>query len=661
MAVTRFEITSRAPAGGGASFGDVGPYEFIKGIMHFAVDPKHPDSQLIADIDLAPREPDGKVRFSADVQILKPLHARHGSSLLLDIVNRGNRSGMSFNSPPSTAAGQEPHLGNGFFMRHGFTVAFCGWQTDVPEGLIRLYAPEALDAQGQRLKGQAYQQFEPQKDTHELLLSDAGHKPLPSADLHDSHAVLVQRDWTDGPATVIPRGQWHFARWVDGKPAPNADYVCLPSGFRTGKTYEIIYTSIGAPVIGLGLLAIRDCAGFLRYGSAQEGNVCAGTVDRAHVYGVSQTGRTLREFLYLGLNRDEAGRLVYDGAMPHIASSRFGEFNFRFGQPSSNSMRNVGNMRALTYTVEVDPSTGQADGLLKRLEAKKAAPKIIATNSGVEYWWSGAALTHIDATGSRDLELPANVRVYNFSGAKHGPGSLPLTDTLMTGTRQQHLSNTLDYRPIQRALLLHLDRWVRERGEPPPSQMPRLADGTAVLRESLGDFFHTIPGLGFPKTLPVRRRLDFGPGMGKGVPSYPAAEGEPYSVLVSKVDCDGNEAAGIRLPDIRVPLGTHTGWTMRHADTPGGGHFMPLQGAVVPFAWTRAERQARRDFRPSVEERYASRGDYLARVRRAADALVQAGHLLEEDMETVLSDAGARWDAFAKAARPAEAMAAGHR
>ncbi len=658
MAVTRFEITSRKAVGGGASFGSIGQYEFIKGTAHYAVDPKHPDSQLITDIDLAPKGTDGKVHFSSDVHILRPVNARPGGSLLLDIVNRGNRSGMSFNSPPQTPVGEDPHLGNGFLMRHGFTVVFCGWQTDVPEGGIRLHAPEALDAQGRRLTGQAYQQFEPPKDTYELPLSDAGHKPLPAADLQDPSATLVQRDWPEGPPTVIPRNQWQFARWVQGRPVPNADYVCLPSGFRAGKVYEIIYTTIGAPVIGLGFLAIRDCASYFRYGTEAESNICAGTVDRAYVYGVSQTGRTLREFLYLGLNRDEAGRLVYDGAMPHIASSRFGEFNFRFGQPSSNGLRNVGNARALAYTTESDPVTGETDGLLRRLETKGAVPKIIATNSGVEHWWSGATLTHIDATGARDLDLPANVRVYLFAGTKHGAGALPLTDVLPTGTRQQHLSNTVDYRPIQRAMLLNLDRWVREGVAPPASEMPRIADGTAVRREALADFFRTIPGLGFPKTLPTRRRLDYG---SKGVPSYPATEGEPYPILVSKVDCDGNEAAGIRLPDIRVPLGTYTGWTMRHEDIPGGGHFMPLQGAVVPFATTKAERQAQGDHRPSVEERYASKEDYLARVRRAAGDMVKVRYILAEDVEGIVEGAGARWDAFLKAARPAEAVAAGRR
>ncbi|MBI2171322.1 MAG: hypothetical protein HYU30_04785 [Chloroflexi bacterium] len=646
MAVTRFEITSRSQAGGGASFGKTGQYEFIKGTLHYAVDPRHPDSQLITDMSLAPMGPDGKVHFASDIQLLKPIAHRTKGSLLLDVVNRGNRSGMAFNNPPQTPVTAEPDLGNGFLMRLGFTVVFCGWQTDVPEGGIRLHAPEALDASGNRLTGQAYQQFDVLKDTHELLLSDRLHKPLPAADLNDPAAILVARDWPDGPPTVIPRGQWRFARWVNGAPKPDPTYVCLPAGFQAGKAYEVIYTTIGAPVIGLGFLAIRDCASFFRYGAAQEGNPCAGTVDRAYTYGVSQTGRTVREFLYLGLNLDEAGRQVFDGAMPHTGSSRLGEFNVRFGQPSSNHMRNTGNIRPLTYTEVTDPVTEESDGLLRRLEAKGAVPKIIASNSGVEYWWSGAAFTHIDPTGSRDVAPPPAVRVYHLAGTKHGPGSLPLTDAPMEGLRQQHWSNTIDYRPVQRAMLYNLDRWVREGVEPPPSLMPRIANGTAVRRETLKPAFTAIPGMGFPTALPIRRRLDYGVGMSKGVPHYPPQEGEPFPTMVSAVDSDRNEVAGVRLPDVRVPLGTHTGWTMRHPDIGGVGHFMPLQGAVVPFPRTRQERQALGDPRPSLEERYSSKEDYLAKVRKAAADLVRERYILAEDVEGIVEGASVRWDAF---------------
>ena len=122
------------------------------------------------------------------------------------------------------------------------------------------------------------------------------------------------------------------------------------------------------------------------------------------------------------------------------------------------------------------------------------------------------------------------------------------------------------------------------------------------------------------------------------------------------MDDDGNEVAGIRLPDIRVPLGTHTGWTMRHPDIGGAGHFMPLQGAVVPFAATKEDRLASGDPRPSIEERYASRDDYLAAVRQAAEKIVGERFILEEDVEGIVDGAGERWDAFFQVAHEDEGV-----
>jgi hypothetical protein len=641
MAVTRFEVTSRTGVGGGASFDGVGPYELVKGVLHYAVDPEQPDSQLITDIDLAPAEADGKVHFSGDVQVIKPVNPRPGGSMLLDVVNRGNRIGLTFNNA-GQAQGGEIDLGNGFLMRHGWTVVSCGWQTDVPEGRIRLQAPEALDANGNRLIGQTYQQFDLNRSSKELLLSDRDHVPLPAADLDDAEAMLIERDWPDGPPTTIPRQEWHFGRWVDGEIVPDTDYICRPAGFQSGKVYEIVYNTVGATLIGLGFLAMRDCGSFFKYGTAAEGNPCAGSLERAYMYGASQSGRTVREFIYLGLNLDEAGRMVCDGLLPHTSSSRLGEFNLRFDQPSSNHLRNTGNITALTYSESTDPVTEQTDGLLKRQQAKGGVPKIIASNTGVEHWWTAATLTHIDPTGSRDIPPPENVRVYHLASSKHAAGSLPLTGA---GT-QQHWSNTLDYRPFQRAALLNLDRWVREGVEPPPSKMPRVADGTAVRREDLRPVFESIPGMGFLEALPVRSRLDFGPDLEKGIARYPATELEPRVTMVSTVDEDGNEVAGVRLPDISVPLGTHTGWALRHPDIGGEGHNVPLQGSVVPFPRTAKEREERGDPRRSIEERYASKEDYLARVRRAADDLAQERYILEEDVARIVDGASARWDAF---------------
>ncbi len=653
MAVTRFDITSCTISTRGA-FGAAGKYEFVQGVMHFAVDPKQPDNALVADIDLAPKGEGGRVHFSANAQVYRPVGSGNGA-LLADVVNRGNRTTLGFNyargndAPATTgdaAPFQEPPAGDGFLMERGFTLAFVGWQADAPEGRIRLNAPEALEAQGRRLTGKAQTQFFPPRDCTELLLADRDHAPLTAADLEEPVAVLRRR----GPSTVIPRGDWFFGRMVNGKRVPDANYVCLPAGFEAGKIYEITYTTVGAPVIGLGFLALRDSASFLKYATAGEGNPCAGSLDRAHIFGSSQSGRFIREMLYLGLTADEAGRKAYDGVMPNIASSRFGEFNFRFGQPSANVPRNVGDQRAYTYTTETDPVTGDTDGLLRRLEAKNAVPKIIATNSSAEYWWNGASLTHTNATGTRDIDPPPNVRTYLFAGTKHGGGSLPLTDSPNGTVRQQHFANIVDFRPVQRALLLALDRWVKEGIEPPPNRVPRLADGTAVRREHLTEFYRSIPGMGSPIEWPQRRRMDTAKsGESASASTHTAKQGEPYGMLVSAVDSDGNEIAGIRLPEVSVPLATNTGWAYRHPGSVGGGHYIPMAGTSLPLPRTRQERQETADHRPSLEERYSSLEEYLTRIRRASEDLVREGFLLPGDIERILEGAAARWEAFWKA------------
>ena len=158
MGVTRFDINNRKIAWEGRSFGDVGSYEFIQGTLHYAVDPQDADNKLITDIGLVPAGDDGRVHFSSDVQILKPLNPATSGSIFFDVVNRGNRTVMMFNDVAHVLpSNDEPDVGNGFLMRHGMTVIFCGWQTDVPDGRIALYVPEALDTKGKPLVGQTYQ------------------------------------------------------------------------------------------------------------------------------------------------------------------------------------------------------------------------------------------------------------------------------------------------------------------------------------------------------------------------------------------------------------------------------------------------------------------------------------------------------------------------
>ena len=342
MALTRLDISTRKPFAGGLTFGDVGRYEQIDGVAHFAVDPEHGDNAVIADIGLAPRNGDGLVEFSSDFRIIKPVDHDHGNGrLLLDVLNRGKELALkNLNSAPDAPPDADPHPGNGFLMRQGYSLVWCGWQHDVPEapGLFRCNVPNAQNADGSPVSGRIVISFQPTAATATQFLSDRDHAPYPTNHLESWDSVLTVQEYEDGPETVVPREQWAFARLVDGRRVPDAAHISLDGGFEAGKVYRVLYETSHAPVVGLGLLATRDIVAWLRYGdtdSMGNFNPLAGALGRAYAYGRSQSGRFLRQMLHLGLNRDEGGRIVFEGMLPNVAGGKMGEFNVRFGQPSS--------------------------------------------------------------------------------------------------------------------------------------------------------------------------------------------------------------------------------------------------------------------------------------------------------------------------------------
>ena len=442
------------------------------------------------------------------------------------------------------------------------------------------------------------------------------HHPCPTIDVSDPEATLIVRDNEDGPDQVVPRDQWSFAKLVDGRVVPDASHIYTVPGFELGKMYQVLYTTIGAPVIGLGLLAVRDIVSFLKYVTAVEGNPCAGDVEYAFGFGASQSGRFLRHFLYLALNEDEKGRMVFDGMIPHVAGARRGEFNQRFGQPSSPAKRSVGTLFPFTETEQIDPETGKTDSLLSRLAARGKVPKIMLTNTFAEYWRGDGSLIHTDVGGTIDVAPSELVRIYHFAGTHHPSGFFPLTHTFpYVGYSGKLLLNSVDYRPLTRAALVGLDRWVTS-GEAPPSRYPRIGDNTLVRPEQTANTLESVPGIKLPAHLPRTSRLDFGPGADAGVPTIvPPVIGKAYQNLVPAVDEDGNELGGIRLPDVSMPLATHTGWNLRHPEMGAPdevvGMFIGLLGSTTLFPATKAEREASGDPRLSIEERYGSKEDYL--------------------------------------------------
>ena len=264
---------------------------------------------------------------------------------------------------------------------------------------------------------------------------------------------------------------------------------------------------------------------------------------------------------------------------------------------------------------------------------------MIFVQTSTEYWSRAASLLHTDVEGKRDIALPDSVRIYLVAGAQH-LGAGPHT----RGDCQQPRNVLNDRPPILRAMLVALDRWVSGTAEPPASRYPRITDGTLVNLKTWRESFPNIPGVGLPQDYYRPCRLDFGPRFhSEGIADIiPPDVGQAFRPLVPAVDADGNERAGIRLPDVAVPLGTYTGWNLRTAESGPEGILTRLDGMYLPFATTLAERRKQGDPRPSVRQRYPTREAYLAQMTDAALRLYREGFLLPEDVVAILAAASQR-------------------
>ena len=656
MAITELEITKRSSFAGGESFGDAGPYELLEGTAHYAVDPLHASNQGITDLDMAPRNSTGNVEFSADFALLRPVDPDLGNRrILFDVVNRGRKTALTLNSvPTATDPTAPPEAGNGYLMRRGYTVVWAGWQADVPPtpGLIGLHAPEAIGSDGGPLTGKIMCQFQCDQPTQVFLLADRQHLPNPAADPEEAGATLTVRDLPNSPATPVDRGDWSFVRVEDEDVEPDYNHVYLPSGFEPGRIYQLVYTTTGSRIVGLGFAAMRDAVSFLKYAPASAGNPCADGIDYAYAMGRSQSGRFLRQYIHVGINQDEEGRVSLDGIMPHVAGGMRGEFNLRFGQPSKDVCYIIPEMFPFTDTPQTDPVTGAQGSLLESMERRGPLPKVMFTNTSAEYWRGDAALIHTDLETLSDAPQSPSVRRYHFAGCQHGSGEFPpLEIRTADGIKGQLPFNSVDYAPLSRAVLENLDRWVTEGEEPPPSRHPSLDNGTAVESHTLLERFARLPGVRVPSQATRAIRLDYGPDAHLGrTTTLPAVEGEEFPALVADLDESFNERGGIRLPDLSVPVATYTGWNLRDESIGNPNLYIGITGGLagwtLPLPVTRADREAAGDPRASIEERYADRDDYLEKVAQAAADLVAEGYLLEEDVQEVVELAGRKYDHF---------------
>jgi hypothetical protein len=573
----RVDVASRADI----AFG----YERIDAKVFFAFDPANAHNRAIADLDKAERP-----EAAADLVLLRP-KCGGNDTLHLEIPNRG---GLGRSSDPAR---------DDFLFRRGYTIAWLGWQSDVRDeaGRLRFQAPVARGIRGLVRSDFIVEAKTAEHTIGHFISGTIGGKGYPVAAREDRRNVLTERDDVTAPRRVIPRKKWRFT---------SDTTIALDGGFVTGKIYEIVYVAADPVVAGAGFAAVRDFVSYLKHDSS-----AIAPVKTAYGFGISQSGRFLRHFLYDGFNADENGRQVFDGLLVHVAGAGRGNFNHRFAQPSRDAQPIV----PAFYPVDVfpftdlpttDPASGRTEGLLDRAIAENVVPKIFYMNTGYEYWSRGGSLIHTTPDGKADVAPPATTRIYALTGHGHVGGPYPPE----RATNAQQLRNFLNYWPLTHALVDALDGWVKRGTEPPPSRYPRISDGTLVPASSL-------PVAPFAYE-PFRTDASVEP---------PRILGK-YPTLVPKTDADGNELGGVRMPFHTVPLATFSSWNLREPAVGFPQYRASFLGSLIPFS------------REKVAARYSSRDEYLGRFTAETLKLIAERYLVREDLHGILERGNELWE-----------------
>ena len=627
--LVHFEVVKiESPYFDGRVFGSVGQYEMITAKATIAVNPEHELNSGIVDIDLVPTNENGRVEAIADVAILRPIDLSKGSGrLFYEVLNRGDKiSFIMMNDAPWVDYYAGLDAANGHLMNEGYTIVWSGWQGDMLSGenRMRLQVPVVENVIGKvRDEFIFYHNYNPFVAT----LS------YPAASLDINQATLTVRARQTDPRVTPDDLEFEFfaAERAGIKPYTNEQIIIhRPAGFDANAIYEFTYEARDPIVMGLAFASVRDLISFLRNDSEDAtGNTNPLLLDgkpaiqSTYGMGISQSGRFVRDFLYQGFNEDEEGRMVFDGLMPDVAGSRKTWTNFRFAQPGRYSQEHEAHLQPgdqfpFTYGVINDPLSGKTDGILKRCLESKTCPKVFHTDTATEFWQARSSLIVTDTKG-KDIELPDNVRVYLMASTPHSEG---FGEDPYPVEYCQNLANPLQNGGPMRALLHALDLWVREGVEPPDSEFPSHADGTLVPLDRKSAGFPLIPGVPFPDVINGLRVTDYS--------TYPPNEGEPYPIFIPVVDKDGNDIAGIRLPDVSVPLATYMGWNLG-SEGFAKGSLCSVIGSVIPFPVTKSDRKKSADPRLSIEERYENKKAYVQHVEEVAEALVEKRLLLKDD------------------------------
>jgi hypothetical protein len=645
--VIGIEVLERSSFASGVNFGDAGAYEKIRGVAKFSLDPNAAANLRIVDLKLAPRDARGRVTFESPFILLRPVKAR-SSTLVYDVNNRGGiailgqMDGASpANNDPTTVA----DAGDGFLMRHGFTLLFSAWTWDVapqaPGVKPLIFAPlVAHQSDGTSITGLVENEFlvnGPKDVTVYAGMRGLTYEP---ATANDPAAILTTRARPGDTPVPLDRATWDF---VAPEQPGGPGRVQLDGGFQPGTLYELIYTAKDPNVTAAGLAGIRDLLAYFR-DHPFEG---APAPRKILIFGISQSGRVIGRMLHDGLNVDETGRLAFDGAYMQVpGAGGSAGFNSRFVQPTRHPSLleehdYPSDVFPFTSTTSRDSATGEAGSILDRArDAHGHLPKLIIANTSTEFWNRDASLIATTPDGQADVAPAANVRIYAFMGAQHYVGR--------SHTRAPYVNcvSTTDHYLAMRALLVALDRWTNAAAPPPVSAYPSLHEGTLISVNAYRTAFPRRIGLSPPDENLREPRLDFGPRFAsEGIADHvPPLQGPPFETRVPAPDADGNDRGGVRLVELQAPLGTHTGWNERAPETGFPWATARFDGSFVPFARTEAERRSSNDPRPSIESRYPTHGAFAAKIHVAAKHQVAAGFLLPEDVERAVSENLALYD-----------------
>jgi hypothetical protein len=660
--VTSITITSTTSAFSGRVFGDVGAYEQVRGVASGELDPFSRHNAVITDIQLAPRNASGKVTYTATFTLLKPVDMSKSSGVLVyGVPNRGGRA-LGFGN----LGGSATDAGDGFDQKPGHVYLASAWEGDIAfnnaaTALETVDVPVAKNPGGSSVTGPVFARFVtvPGNVNTQPLdlplrgLAPAGGRTPASLDTTKAKLISIARENNLGVRTgvvEIASGDWAFANCATTPfpGTPSSTQICLKNGFDPNLIYELVYTAKDPLVLGVGMAAMRDVVSFFRRASAADGNPIGGRIEWVIGYARSQSGRFQKNFLLLGFNEDEDGRIVWDGAHPIIAGN-MGQFNIRFGQPSQRAgeIFEPGAEAPLWWGDYNDTARGRGvTGILQRCRATHTCPKIFDDFGGVEIWYGHGSSGIAGTRGNEDLRLPHNVRRYYNPSTTHGGGGGGFSRTQPALAGSMLAANPNPQTETRRALFVALVDWVTKGKKPPRSQYPRVSDGTFVPSNAKALGWPKIPGAPTPdNVMNVLMDYDYGPDfryndesgvMTKVVPPIKQIIPTP----AAKMDEDGNEIAGVRSVLLQAPLGTYTGWNPV-ASGPLKGNETTLAGGYIPFAMTKAERMANKDPRRSVEERYGSQEGYNCLVTRIAGQEVRKRFLLQEDADRLVAQAAA--------------------